>query len=584
MKKISLIIVVLFTSLILKAQHINKIGIGTKTPGTNLDVVADATNPNVLDGITIPKLTCSQIIDKTLGAGGWNNTLLGTIIYITGTTNCSSSPPVSEVNTKGDGFYILLQAGDTMEFVKVTLNTETVNDLTWFKNGNTATNPTTDFIGSSTNTADLVLGTNSNDVIHINPFGQIGISNQTPKVTLDLGSKPSDPSYMDGFSIPSLTCDQLTDKQNNSDWITNAPAGTVIYIENASCTATPQPPYTNIEISGEGLYVFDGNEFIKLKYEANVWSTTGNIAPSATPHIIGTIDAVDFVTRTNNLERMRITATGNVGINTSSPSTFGSSIHLDVHGKITNGGFEFILGNTDQTTRGNSGASRALVKDVTGELVLNYNGDFNNTRIDTPLILDELTPNTSNSPSNVTPLGRNNIDNYITSYPTVKHTFFNTSDVTINGTLLTIPYTPTYENSTLIITCDALYRLPQPTTTSSDMRYINVLGILPDAITAPLPNDPTTVAIKYQRSNWTPYNLGAPPTTPVGGGGTRSSTLFPITGKYINTDTDPKYISMSIQIALGNGISFDLDNTDLGDIELGINDRWLNCHIIEIPD
>lgn len=43
---------------------------------------------------------------------------------------------------------------------------------------------------------------------------------------------------------------------------------------------------------------------------------------------------------------------------------------------ITNGGFDFKLGNTDQTTRGDSGLSRALVKNTGSVLVINYASDF----------------------------------------------------------------------------------------------------------------------------------------------------------------------------------------------------------------
>ena len=49
---------------------------------------------------------------------------------------------------------------------------------------------------------------------------------------------------------------------------------------------------------------------------------------------------------------------------------------LTSNGGITNGGFDFVLGNTDQSARGNSGNSRALVKDAGSTLVLNYGGDF----------------------------------------------------------------------------------------------------------------------------------------------------------------------------------------------------------------
>jgi hypothetical protein len=52
-------------------------------------------------------------------------------------------------------------------------------------------------------------------------------------------------------------------------------------------------------------------------------------------------------------------------------------------GIITNGGFDFKLGNADQVTRGNSGDSRALVKHDGNVLVINFNGDFaGGTRID----------------------------------------------------------------------------------------------------------------------------------------------------------------------------------------------------------
>lgn len=52
----------------------------------------------------------------------------------------------------------------------------------------------------------------------------------------------------------------------------------------------------------------------------DAWYTTGNAGTNASTHFIGTTDAVDFVVRTNNLEWMRVSSTGNVGIGTATPA------------------------------------------------------------------------------------------------------------------------------------------------------------------------------------------------------------------------------------------------------------------------
>jgi hypothetical protein len=52
----------------------------------------------------------------------------------------------------------------------------------------------------------------------------------------------------------------------------------------------------------------------------NEWHLPGNAGTTPGTHFIGTTDAQDFVTKTNNIERVRIKSAGNVGIGTSNPN------------------------------------------------------------------------------------------------------------------------------------------------------------------------------------------------------------------------------------------------------------------------
>ena len=67
-------------------------------------------------------------------------------------------------------------------------------------------------------------------------------------------------------------------------------------------------------------------------YDSLYWGLIGNGGTIAGTSFIGTTDSVDWLAKTNNTERMRITAAGNVGINTvTSPYTM-----LDVTGTPAN--------------------------------------------------------------------------------------------------------------------------------------------------------------------------------------------------------------------------------------------------------
>lgn len=83
-------------------------------------------------------------------------------------------------------------------------------------------------------------------------------------------------------------------------------------------------------------------------FSASGWSLTGNSGTSASTNFIGTTDAVDFITKTSNTERIRITSSGNIGIgNVASPTNI-----LSIEGNSAR--TIWLERNTTSNTAGNS--------------------------------------------------------------------------------------------------------------------------------------------------------------------------------------------------------------------------------------
>jgi len=123
--------------------------------------------------------------------------------------------------------------------------------------------------------------------------------------------------------------------------------------------------------NGAGFYYNSGTSgapsWVKL-YASNgkAWETFGNAGTVAGTNFLGTTDAVDFVTKTNNLERMRILSSGKVGINTT------PAMRLDVTDASTTADDATIRGAATGAARtygvyGNSSSTTPNASGVKGE-------------------------------------------------------------------------------------------------------------------------------------------------------------------------------------------------------------------------
>lgn len=68
-----------------------------------------------------------------------------------------------------------------------------------------------------------------------------------------------------------------------------------------------------------------GGDTLTIRESSNNWKTTGNAGISGATRFIGTTDGNAFSIRTNNLDRIRVTNSGNVGIGTTLPA---QKLHL----------------------------------------------------------------------------------------------------------------------------------------------------------------------------------------------------------------------------------------------------------------
>lgn len=90
--------------------------------------------------------------------------------------------------------------------------------------------------------------------------------------------------------------------------------------EARNAISNPATGLTVYDTELNSFYFYNGTSWIYLLNQKTGWNLLGNSGTIAGTNFIGTTDAVDFVAKTNNIERLRISSTGNLGIGTASPN------------------------------------------------------------------------------------------------------------------------------------------------------------------------------------------------------------------------------------------------------------------------
>ena len=101
---------------------------------------------------------------------------------------------------------------------------------------------------------------------------------------------------------------------------------------------------TVYDTSTDSYWFWDGTQWLEMEGSISGWSSAGNAGTSPGTDFIGTIDAQDLIFKTDNAERVRVEATGEIGIGESSPL---DALHLTKDQDATT---SLRLDNTNQGT------------------------------------------------------------------------------------------------------------------------------------------------------------------------------------------------------------------------------------------
>lgn len=266
------------------------------------------------------------------------------------------------------------------EVTQITL-TNLFGGTVWRLDGNAATDPLTDFLGT-TDAQPLIIKTNNTERMRVLSGGNTGIGTTTPAAQLHVlaANKEGIGAIIQASSVlPSVTGPPLgpiaPPGGGNANLLEfRSPANGVLSYFTWAGALVFNPYGTASGETNELLFkelASNGTNYIGFKAADAIstdvvwtlpsadgsanqalttngssvlgwstvltpttgWSTTGNSGTNPTNNFIGTTDSQDFVVKTANSERVRMKSTGQVGIGTDNPAAL-----LDVAGTFRSSG------------------------------------------------------------------------------------------------------------------------------------------------------------------------------------------------------------------------------------------------------
>jgi hypothetical protein len=232
------------------------------------------------------------------------------IVKSTGNVGIGTTTPAAVLHTLGTGIVNIVQSNNDVSYTQY-YNTSTnaggTNDgLTVGNNGLTA------YVWQR-ESADLLLGTSNTEAIRITSTGNVGIGTSSPGELLEVvGNIRANVSNGGGFMLTGASASGLVRagatglalRTNTTDRLTVDNSGNV-----GIGTTTPA---NNLHIYGTG------DQIIKIENSGTYLMYAGLVSNEG---YIGSSNATPLGFYTNNVNRIYINTSGNVGIGTTSPSS-----------------------------------------------------------------------------------------------------------------------------------------------------------------------------------------------------------------------------------------------------------------------